>query len=206
MLREAASGVAKLSKSADKAEEFLSAWLHTGQNVAKAASSIEGVIKANEDQIGPAIANLRQVTQKLNDAIDPPTQDAFKSSVHRISQITSRLDSGVAELSPLLKDLGSPVSHRPTTDFGQTVRRLNRIAMDVELLSRALRDRDGNLNTDGSIQKLLLKSELHDNFNQLAITATQAIGKLQGVLNSLKSFAERIAADPGSMLKGAIRP
>ena len=67
--------------------------------------------------------------------------------------------------SPLLKDLGSPVNHTPTTDFGQAVRRLNLIAADLELLTSKLRDGQGRLNTDGSLQKLLTQSELHDNFN-----------------------------------------
>jgi len=206
MLREAAAGVSKLSKSADQADAFLTTWLKTGKDVSRAGDSIDRFIRANEEQVRPVVANLREVSQKLKDTLDAPTQDAFKTAVHRISQLSTRLDSGIAEVSPLLKDLGAPVSHRPTTDFGQTVRRLNRIAMDVELLSRALRDKDGNLNSQGSIQKLILKSELHDNFNQLALTANQAIAQLQGVLRLLKDFAERLARDPGAMFKGAIRP
>jgi len=206
MIREAATGVAKLSKYADQADDFLATWLRTGHDVSRAANSIESVIKANEEQVRPAIASLREVTRKLDETLDAPTQDAFKSAVHRISLLSSRLDSGVAEVAPLLKDLGAPVNHRPTTDFGQTLRQLNLIAKDLELLSRALRDKNGGLNSQGTLQKLILKSELHDNFNQLALAATQTITQLRGVINSVRVFAERIAQDPGSIAKGALRP
>jgi phospholipid/cholesterol/gamma-HCH transport system substrate-binding protein len=206
MIREAASGVARLSKSADQAEVFLSTWLKTGQDVSRAANSIERVIKDNEEQIRPALASIREVTRKLDSTLDAPTQDAFKSAVHRISLLSARLDSGVSEVSPLLKDLGAPVDRRPTTDFGQTVRRLNRIAMDVELLSRALRDNNGNLNAQGTIQKLILKSDLYDNFNRVAVAANQLISQLRSVLGTLRVFADRISQDPSVLSKGALRP
>lgn len=206
MLREASTGIARLSQSVDKVEEFLTIWQQTGRNVSNAAKSIDSIIKSNEEQVRPAIANLREVTHKLNDTLDPPTQDAIKSAAHRLSLLSARLDAGVADAAPLLKDLGASVDQRPTTDFGQTVRRINRIAMDVELLSRALRDRDGGLNAQGTIQKLILRGELYDNLNQAAQSANQMLAQLRSVVNSVRAFVDRIAQDPSALSKGLLRP
>ena len=48
----------------------------------------------------------------------------------------------------------------------------------------------------GSIQKLLTKSELHDNFNNLTISATQAVAQFRTILAALRQFAEKVSADP----------
>ena len=104
-----------------------------------------------------------------------------------------------------MKDLGSSVKHTPTTDFGQTVRRFNRIASDVELLSAALRTRNGTLNTEGSLQKMLIQGDLYDNFNNLALSASQALGQIKVVLASFREFAERVSRDPASISRGVLQ-
>ena len=102
-----------------------------------------------------------------------------------------------------MKDLGSPVNKTPSTDFGQTVRRINRIASDVELLTAVLRTRQGTLNRDGAIQKLLTRGELYDNFNTVAVSANQTLNQLKLVLNSFRTFAEKVSRNPGAISKGA---
>jgi phospholipid/cholesterol/gamma-HCH transport system substrate-binding protein len=104
-----------------------------------------------------------------------------------------------------MKDLGASPKHVPTTDFGQSVRRLNRIASDLELLTATLRTRQGTLNTDGSIQKLLTQSELHDNFSAMAVSANQALAQLKAVLTSFRAFADRISRDPALISRGVLQ-
>jgi phospholipid/cholesterol/gamma-HCH transport system substrate-binding protein len=204
-INDAASGLTRVTKSADNLDRLLVTWHGTGENVAGAAQAIKRFIEANETDFKPALANIRQVAQKLNDTIDPATQDAFKSGLARFSTAAARIDSGVAELEPAIKDLGAAVNRAPTTDLGQTIRRLNLIASDVELLTGKLRNTQGRLNTEGSLQKLIVESELHDNLNRMAVLATQALGQLRTVLASLRSFAEKIAADPSAMMRGALQ-
>ena len=72
------------------------------------------------------------------------------------------------------KTWAHPVDRRPGTDIGQAIRRINLVAADLELLTDKLRNGRGGLNTDGTIQKLLTQAELHDNFNAMAMSATQA--------------------------------
>ena len=96
----------------------------------------------------------------------------------------------------MLKDLGTPVNHAPSTDIGQAVRRINVLAADLELLTSKLRDGRGGLNTDGTIQKLLTQAELHDNLNNVALSASQTLAQLRAVLADLRVFAEKVARDP----------
>ena len=75
---------------------------------------------------------------------------------------------------------------------------------DLELLTSKLRDPQGRLNTEGTLQKLLVKSDLHDNLNRMALSANQAFAQLNKVLATLHEFAEKVARDPGSMAHGAL--
>jgi phospholipid/cholesterol/gamma-HCH transport system substrate-binding protein len=104
-----------------------------------------------------------------------------------------------------MKDLGAPVNHTPTTDFGQSLRRFNRIAADMELLTGVLRTRRGTLNTDGSLQKLLTQGELYDNFNNVAVSASASLNQLKIILASFRTFAERISRDPAVISRGALQ-
>jgi phospholipid/cholesterol/gamma-HCH transport system substrate-binding protein len=204
-INAAADGLAKLSKNAERLDDFLGSVADAGKNVSKAAQGIERVIKTNEADLQPAIADLRQVVKKLNDTIDPRAQDAFKTGLERFSSAAARLDSGLAQIEPVFKDLGAPVNHAPATDIGQAVRRINVLAADLELLTSKLRDGRGGLNTDGSLQKLLTQPELHDNLNAMAISATQALAQLKTVLASLRTFADKVARDPSAIGRGALQ-
>jgi phospholipid/cholesterol/gamma-HCH transport system substrate-binding protein len=204
-INQAASGLAKVTKSADNLDRMLTTWHTTGQDVAGAAQAIKRFIATNEGDFQPALANIRQVAQKLNDTIDPKIQEAFRSGIDKFSSAAGRIDAGVAELEPALKDLGGQVNKTPSTDLGQTIRRLNLIASDLELLTGKLRDSQGRLNTEGSLQKLIVQSDLHDNLNRMALSANQALLQLKTVLASLRTFAERVSSDPASMTRGAFQ-
>jgi phospholipid/cholesterol/gamma-HCH transport system substrate-binding protein len=203
-IEEAASGLAKLSQSAKKLDDFLATWDETGKNVSGAAKGIRGFIGDNEGDFKTTMANLQKVADKLNNTLDEETQDALKTGVARFSAASARLDAAIADVQPLMKDLGSPVSKTPATDVGQAVRRLNRIASDVELLSAVLRNRQGTLNTNGAVQKLLTQSELYDNFNTVAVSANQTLNQLKLVLASFRSFAEKVSSDPGAISRGVL--
>jgi len=203
-INEAAIGLAKLSKNAEHIDDFLKTWTKTGQDVSSASQGIDQFLETNENDFRTTMANLQKVGEKLNNTLTPETQDSLKSSIAKISSASARLDAELADVGPLLKDLGAPVNHTPTTDFGQSVRRFNRVVADVELLSAALRNRKGGLNTDGSLQKLLTQADLHDNFNTMALNASQALSQLKVVLSSFRAFAERVSRDPSALSRGIL--
>jgi phospholipid/cholesterol/gamma-HCH transport system substrate-binding protein len=204
-IEEAAKELSKLSRNAESVDEFLVIWRQTGKNVSTAAQSIDRFIRANEGDFQPALADVRRVAQKLNETIDPETQAAFKTGIDRFSTAAARLDTGLAELDPLLKDLGAPVRVVPTTNFGQAVLRLNRVIADLSLLTRTLNDGQGNLNSNGSLQKLITRTDLYDNLNSMAVSAGYAFNGFKPILGSLRSFAEQIARDPAKLVRGAIQ-
>jgi phospholipid/cholesterol/gamma-HCH transport system substrate-binding protein len=204
-INDAAAGLTKISKNAEGLDEFLVTWTKTGKDVSAAAGGIDRFIQANEQDFRTALANLQETSRKLNNTLTGETLDSFKTGIARFSSASAKLDADLADLAPLTKDLGSSVEHTPTTDFGQTIRRLNRIASDFELLSAALRARNGTLNTEGSLQKLLLQGDLYDNFNNLALSASQALGQLKVVLTSFRSFAERVSRDPAAISRGMLQ-
>jgi phospholipid/cholesterol/gamma-HCH transport system substrate-binding protein len=204
-INEAAGGLAKITKSADNLDKLLTTWNGTGQDVTGAAQAIKRFIGDNEGNFKPAMASLRKVAQKIDETLDPETQKALQSGIDRFSSAAARMDSGLADLDAAFKDLGSKVNHAPTTDIGQAVRRINLIAADLELLTSKLRNGQGQLNAEGSLQKLIIQSELHDNLNRMAVSATQALVQLKTVLASLRTFAEKVSSDPGALTRGALR-
>jgi phospholipid/cholesterol/gamma-HCH transport system substrate-binding protein len=195
-INEAANGLAKLTKSADNLDRLLTTWNGTGADVSGAAQGIKRFIAANE-------TNFHDVFQKFNSTLDPETQKALKDGINRFSSAAARIDAGLSDLDPAFKDLGSKVNHTPTTDIGQAIRRLNLALADLELLTSKLRNPQGGLNTDGSLQKLLVQSDLHDNLNRMAVSANQAFVQLRTVLATLRQFAEKVANDPSIMTRGA---
>ncbi len=151
--------------------------------------------RASSGSSRPTRTNFQPTSfQKFNSTLDPETQKALKDGINRFSSAAGRIDAGLADLDPAFKDLGSKVNHTPTTDIGQAVRRLNLALADLELLTSKLRNPQGGLNTDGSLQKLLVQSDLHDNLNRMAISANQAFVQLRTVLATLRSFAEKVAS------------
>jgi len=201
----AANGIAEMTKSASKIEEFIDTWSQTGLKVSSAAAGIDRFIAANEKDFQPAVANLRQVSQKVNDTFDAQTQAALKTGVDRLATAFAKFELNMTEAAPLFKDLGAPSNTIPTTDFGITLRRLNLIASDLSLLSRALNDGRGRLNQNGSIQKLLLRTELHDNFNKMAVAANEVFTALRPIVASIRTFADKVARDPSALSRGALQ-
>jgi phospholipid/cholesterol/gamma-HCH transport system substrate-binding protein len=204
-ISDAADGLSKISKNAEGLGDFLNTWSKTGKDLSLASEGIDRFIKTNDQDFRATLANLQQTSQKLNNTLTPETQDSFKTGIARLSSASARLDADLTDLGPLMKDLGASVKHTPTTDFGQTVRRFNRIAADVELLSGTLRTRSGTLNTEGSLQKLLTQGELYDNYNNLAVSASQALSQLKIVLASFRAFAERVSRDPAAISRGVLQ-
>lgn len=204
-IQQAAAGLSKISASADKLDGFLDTWNTTGKDLSSASTGIRGFIDENQAGVKQTLANLQQVSDRLNSTLDPPTQDALKTAIAKLSTASGRLDAALADASPLMKDLGANVDRTPTTDFGQTVRRVNRIASDMELLSNTLRNDRGGLNTAGSLQRLLTQGDLYDNLNTMALSANQALAQLRLALVSFREFADKVSRNPGAIAKGALQ-
>ncbi len=121
---EAASGLAKLTKSADRVDEFVTTWLttgkeltNTGRAVSKVADTADKFIKQNEKEVHAAIAYITSIAQKVDETFDEKLQGELKQAAERFSAAADRLNNGIAQIEPALKELGGPFNakagHRP---------------------------------------------------------------------------------------------
>ncbi len=204
-IEEAARGLTLVTKKADTLEEFLVSFRDMGQKVGHLAGDLNKVVKDNEAELQPAIANLRQAADRFNTTFDPETQASIKQAAKQLAAGSARLDKILADVGPLASDLGSGPDHMPRTNAGQVVSRFNRIAYDVSLLTQPLTDGRGRLNRNGSLQKLLVETELYDNLNRLATGANRVVSLAEKVVANFNRFAERIANDPSAISRGVLQ-
>ena len=195
-ISDAAKGLSTLTKKAEKLDEFLAAWSDAGNRINKLSESLSRVVNESGGDFKPALANLRQVTEKLNATLDDKTQADFRLAVQRFSAASARLDNVLAGLEPVSKNLGANASTaRPTTTLGQFFVRANRIAADVNLLTRQLNDGHDRLNPNGSLQKLLVEADLYEQYRQMAVDA-------RALVRQFSIFADKIARDPSQLTRG----
>jgi len=204
-IEEAANGFSKVAKKAEKLDDFLSTIGDTGRNISSAAKKIDQVIAENEADLRPAIANIRQASDKLNSAFDPQTAANIRSAADRIATLTAKLDAGMTDLRPVLTDLGGLAKDvKPTTNLGQAVARINRIAADVGLVTSGLRDDKGHL-TNGTLQKLITDSVLADNLTRMVGSVNDVFILAKPVVRNLGLFTDKLAKDPAVLGRGVLQ-
>lgn len=202
---EAAKRLAVVSEKADKLDEMLISWRDMARSVDSLAVDLKRVVKDNEGDLKPAIANLRDLSESFNNTFDDPTQASLKSGVQRFSSASAKFDAVLTDLGPVAKDLGAEAGRPVSTTLGQTLGRLNRIAYGVSLLSQALEDPKGGLDPRGSLQKLLLQAELYDNLNGAARAFRDLATRARPAVDGLNTFAGKVARDPAAISRGALQ-
>ena len=202
----AANGLAVVAKKAEHLDEFLSTLGDTGRNISAAAKGINRVIGENEADLRPAISNLRQVSDRLNAAITPQTAADIKSATEKFNTVAAKLDAGLNDIRPLLEDLGGPGKQsNPTTNFGIAVKRISQISRDITLLTGALSDGKGQLNTNGSLQRLVTNPDLFDNLSRMAFSANAVFELARPAVKAIGVFADKIARDPALISRGVLQ-
>lgn len=204
-IEKAALGLAGVTKKGENLDEFLVSFREMGHKIGKLADRLDQVVQANEGELKPAIASIRQAAEKVNATLDPQTQANLQTTVQQLAQGSTQLGKILADVGPLAADLGGKPSHVAQTTFGQAVMRINRISYDLNLLTNQLSDGRGGLNPNGSLQKLLTRSEIYDNLNRMAAGASRVVALAERALTNLNRFAERIANDPGAIGRGALQ-
>jgi phospholipid/cholesterol/gamma-HCH transport system substrate-binding protein len=193
-----------VTKKAENVDEMIVSFRDMGRHVATLSEDLDRVIRDNEADFKPAIANLRQVAEKLNDTLDPQTQDNVRTAADHLASASGKLDRILVDLEPVAKDISSDPGTIPRTNVGQILLRVNRIAYEVGLLTGQLND-NGQLNEKGSIQKLFVDPQLYDNLNQMGLAARAAFTDARAVLRTFNTFADKIARDPAAISRGALQ-
>ena len=193
---KAAKGIAVIAKKAETIDAFLANWSVAGQKINLVA-----------DEARPALASIRQLSDKLNNTLDPQAEANLKASFERMGTVTTKLDGLLTDLRPLTRDLGADSRSTPTTRFGTLLSHLNRVGYDLSLLTTHMEDGHGGLNRDGTLQRLILEPTLHEDLRQAAIAARAVFGEARVVMKNFNAFAERIARNPSDLTRGAlVRP
>ena len=205
-IETAANGFATVAKKADGLDEFLATIGETGKNISVAAKGINKVISENESDLRPAIANIRQASEKLNGAFDANTAANIRSAADRLASVSLKLDAGLNELRPVFTDLGAPAGKgTPTTNLGQAFYWINRITANFSLLTNNLSDGKGHLNPNGSLQRLVTNPELFDNISRMAASANDVFAAARPAIASFRVFADKLARDPSAISRGALQ-
>jgi phospholipid/cholesterol/gamma-HCH transport system substrate-binding protein len=204
-IQQAATGIAKLSESSDQLRGFISTWDTTGKKLGALADDVKVVVADNKNELGPAIRSLRQAAEKVDATLDEPTRANLQKSLAQLEDGTRRLDQILSEVQPLTADLGSPATAAKTTQLGQLIGRIDRIAFQLGLLTAGLTDPSGNrLNPDGTLQRMILRADLYDNLNQTAAGLRETVDSVRPLVRNLTTFSERIARDPAALGRGVL--
>ena len=203
----AAKGVANLTKKAESLEGFIDIWNVTGKKLGQLAERADKIVVDNEQDIKPSIVALKRILEGADQTFDTASREKIKSVINRADSMTEFLDKDVLTvLKPLAADLGSDTKRTPVTNLGQALLRLNAIAAQIGLLTRTLSDPNGQLNTNGTVQKLMTDASLFNEASSTLRGANEIVKSLRPAIKNLSVFAERVAADPGAISRGALKP
>lgn len=204
---EAAKGVAVMTKKAEALEEFIKTWDTTGKKLGQLAERADRIVTDNEQDIKPSIASLKRILEGADQTFDPEARERIKNVIRRTDALTESLEKDVlVALKPLAADLGGDTQRTPVTNLGQSLLRLNAIAAQIGLLTRTLSNSEGKLNAEGTLQKLLTDASLYYEATNTLRGANEIVKNLRPAIKNLSIFAERVAADPGAISRGALKP
>lgn len=204
---EAAKGVAALTKKAESLEGFIATWDVTGKKLGELASKADKIILENEKDIKPTVSALKRLIETTEAAFDLDTRMKLKRVIDRANSITEAIDTDVlVALKPLAADLGGTPGRTPVTNAGQVLLRLNSITAHMGLLTRTLSDSEGKLNTNGTLQKMLTDPALYTEATSALRGANEIVRTMRPAVRNLTTFSEKVAADPGIISRGALKP
>ena len=206
-IEDAAKGVAALTKKAELLEDFINTWSTTGKKLGQLAERADKIVLDNEADIKPSIASLKRILEGADQTFDQDARNRIQAVIKRADALTESLDKDVmVALKPLAADLGGDPKRTPVTNLGQALLRLNAIAAQLGLLSRTLSDSNGQLNTNGTLQKLLTDASFYTEATATLRGANDIVKTLRPAIKNMSIFAERVAADPGAISRGALKP
>ena len=161
----------------------------------------------------PSRASARWPTTPTGPSTPRP-RPTSSASIQRFGAAATKLDEVLTAIKPLAADLGAAPKSSPTTKFGVLLSHLSRVTYDLSLLTTKMEDGKGGLNPDGTLQKLILSSALHDDLQQAAISARAVFQETRGRHAELQRLRRPhrprpLGPDPrrpDQALKGAMTP
>jgi phospholipid/cholesterol/gamma-HCH transport system substrate-binding protein len=192
-----------------------------GEEVGKLAKGVNDVLGNNKEQISRIIKetdDTMQLFQKalvnVNDIVgDDQTKRDLKEAVTTLAPLLREsretingIEKTVALANENLRNLQTVT--KAMDEKGESM--INNAANSVDKLDQLL----GNLNRftralnskEGSLGRLTSDPALYDNLNQTILSLNRLTRQLEPVINNAKDFTDKIARNPGIIIRDAISP
>lgn len=192
-----------------------------GEEVGKLAKGVNDALGNNKDQIARIIQDTDESMQ------------LFQKAMRNVNDIVGddqskrELKEAVATLAPLLKD-----SRETVNAIQKTVALADANLQNIQTVTKAIDERGeqmiinaansvdkldqllGNLNRftralndkQGSLGMLTSDPALYNNLNQTVVSLRRLTQQLEPVINNAKIFSDKIARNPGVIIRDAVSP
>ena len=205
-IEAAAEGMTAVVGKAESLEEFLATWRDTGRSIDRVATGIDRVLRENEAEIKPAVRSIRRVADRIDSFLDDASSDQVRQTLERASSASARLDAILADLQPVVAELKAGPADRTRTNLGQALMRANRITYEIGVVTSYLADDEGNLDTRGTLQRLVADPQLYDDLRLLVRSADATVDDARSVLRTFGLFADKISRNPSLIGEGVLKP
>lgn len=193
----------------------------TSNEVGKLAAQINELLAGNQDQFSRIVdkfeTTLNDLSSAVSSADDILSDPKMKEDIQRT----------IAELPEVLKDTREAIN-----SLQNTVQLADKNLKNVEGFTKPLGERGGaiiaNIETssqkldgllsdfsqltrkinssDGSLNMFLTDKDLYQNLNEAAENVACLTREMRPILKDTRVFTDKIARDPGTIVRGAIRP
>lgn len=192
----------------------------TSRRWAEVGERANRLMAANEEQINMMLTDSRDAVQRLtatldniNNMLDPQTQENFRVTLQNIRNSSESLDpllkssqetidrvrkttETLQEVATNLQTATGPLAERSEStmrNLDESVQSLNVVLKDVRELTQQFRE------GDGTIQRLMVDPSMYQNLDEAAALLVRNLSELEGILDDVKVFADKIARHPGEL-------
>jgi len=152
---------------------------------------------ALKGQIKQALAELPKIFQEVRVTIADTRQ-----AINKFGTIPDGVNETVENLEVFtesLKEQGPEV----VSQINSSLKNIDELVDQVKQFTTTLSKIDPN---DGTIGKLLNDTEIYDSVLRAARNIEETSTKIEPMVNDLRIFADTIARNPGSLVRGAVKP
>jgi phospholipid/cholesterol/gamma-HCH transport system substrate-binding protein len=203
----------KLGTAADRVSEILdrNAQQDVHDILRDAAKSLKAVQKVlgseeNQSKLAETLSKLPETLDNMNRTF-AATDEAFKKFTARTGQDNkSAIDRMVDTIEMAQKTLHE-FNESPGPGMPSTAEQLKKVVSNVEEFTTILQNITARIDRgDGTLGALLNDRQLYDRLNRAAKNMEQLSRDLKPVIADARVISDRMARNPGSMIRDAIKP
>jgi phospholipid/cholesterol/gamma-HCH transport system substrate-binding protein len=204
---------------ADDLEAALTTMRSAGEDVGDVARNLNSVVVNNQDQLDrilgkteTALGRFDTTMTAVQDLVsDEELRVRFKEVLDEVPQVLSDFSNLIAGMGRVadeaeqnlifLQGLTKPLGEQGgeiVSSMQQSLTRLDTVLLELQQFSKAVND------SDGSLAQFVNNPELYQRLNNAAANVEELTFRLQPVVNDARVIADKLARNPGRILRGAI--